>query len=285
MKKNKIFTNGIFNLYMSMVKKSDYNYISPKEFNLILFNAHDIYRVGQHDCSELLRILLEHISKENNRIKIKAPYEELVYKSNNKSDLALEYHNFFLKKENSFIVDIFYTQLENIITCACGYDSFSFQKNLDIPIYLPINNREYELISLIKDNFSSIINDWKEECFSCKKNNQKHFKKVKFAMLNEIIIFSIQRFDYINNLKNNSYIIFDEFINMKDLIDNDLEDLQFKFKLFATIHHIGSIDTGHYYVIIRKDKEWITFNDSVVEENNNMNFKSNTVCFLVYQKI
>ena len=72
---------------------------------------------------------------------------------------------------------------------------------------------------------------------------------------------------------------------MKDLIDNDLEDLQFKFKLFATIHHIGSIDTGHYYVIIRKDNEWITFNDSVVEENNNMNFKSNTVCFLVYQKI
>ena len=50
-------------------------------------------------------------------------------------------------------------------------------------------------------------------------------------------------------------IFFEEFINLKDLIDNDLEDLQFKFKLFATIHHIGSIDTGHYYVIIRKDNE------------------------------
>ena len=93
-----------------------------------MFNAHDIYREGQHDCLELLRILLEHINKENNKIKIKAPYEELVYKSNNKINLALEYHNFFLKKENSFIIDIFYTQLENIITCACGYDLFSFQK-------------------------------------------------------------------------------------------------------------------------------------------------------------
>ena len=104
-------------------------------------------------------------------------------------------------------------------------------------------------------------------------------------MINEIIIFSIHSLDYINNLKNNSYIIFDEFINLKDLIDNDLEELPSKFKLFVTIHHIGSIVTGHYYVIIRKDNEWITFNDSVVEENNNMNFKSNTVCFLVYQKI
>ena len=108
---------------------------------------------------------------------------------------------------------------------------------------------------------------------------------MKFAVINEIIICSIQRLDYINNLKNNSYIIFEEFINLKDLIDNDLEELQSKFKLFAMIHHIGSKDTGPYYVIIRKDNEWITFNDSIVDENNNMNFKSNMVCFLVYQKI
>ena len=108
-----------------MIMKSDYNCISPKEFNLILFNAHDIYSVCQHDCLELLRILLEYINKKNNRIKIKTQYEDLIYKSNNKIDLALEYHNFFLKKENSFIIDIFYTHLENIITCTCGYDSFS----------------------------------------------------------------------------------------------------------------------------------------------------------------
>ena len=113
--------------------------------------------------------MLEHITKEKNRIKIKAPYEELVYKSNNKIDLVLEYHNFFLKKENSFIIDIFHTQLDYIITCSVGYDSFSFQKDLDIPIYLHINNREYELLHLIKDNFSSIINDWKKEYFHIKK--------------------------------------------------------------------------------------------------------------------
>ena len=49
-------------------------------------------------------------------------------------------------------------------------------------------------------------------------------------MINEIIIFSIQRLDYINNIKNNSYIIFNEFIDIKDLMDNDLEISQTKYK-------------------------------------------------------
>ena len=104
-------------------------------------------------------------------------------------------------------------------------------------------------------------------------------------MINEIIIFSIQRLDYVNNIKNNSYIIFNEFIDIKDLIDNDLEISQTKYKLFAAIHHIGEIDNGHYYIVLRKDKEWFIFNDSIIEKNNSMNYKSKTVCFLIYQKI
>ena len=37
-------------------------------------------------------------------------------------------------------------------------------------------------------------------------------------MLNEFIVFSIQRFDNLNNnIKNNSIIIYDEFIDLKNL--------------------------------------------------------------------
>ena len=138
-----------------------------------------------------------------------------------------------------------------MITCVCCYDSLLFQKNLDIPIYLSINNKEYELINLIKDNFSDVINDWTDECLSYKKN-QKYFKTVKFVLLNEIIIFSIQRLDFNNNIKNNSYILFDEFINLKDLIDNDSKELQSKYKLFDTFHHIGDIDSSHYLYFYKK---------------------------------
>ena len=146
-----------------MVIQSDYNYISSKEFNKIISNPHDIFRFGQHDSLELFRILLEHISNENNKIKIKEEYEQFVYKNNNKKEMSEDFHNFYIKNENSFIIDIFYSQLINIYTCVYGYDTFSFQKNLDIPIYIPINNKEFELINLIKENFSDVINDWIEE--------------------------------------------------------------------------------------------------------------------------
>ena len=118
------------------------------------------------------------------------------------------------------------------------------------------------------------------------KNNQRHFKNVRFNIFNEFVIFSIQRFDNLNtNFKNNSFLIKDEYIDLKDLYDGDFEGSEIKYKLFATIHHKGDFNEGHYYSIIRKDNEWFTFNDSVVEKINIMDFKSNTVSILFYKKI
>ena len=49
--------------------------------------------------------------------------------------------HFFKSRENSIIVDIFYNQIINIFTCSCGFESYSFQKLLDIPLLLP--NKDY----------------------------------------------------------------------------------------------------------------------------------------------
>ena len=116
-----------------------------------------------------MRILLNDIGNENNRNNIQKEYKEFISKSNIKNIISKDFHNFFINKENSFIIDIFYTQLSNVFTCICGYDTYSFQKNFDIPLYLPINNRTYKLIPLIMDNFKTIINDWNNECLFCKK--------------------------------------------------------------------------------------------------------------------
>ena len=116
-----------------------------------------------------MRILLNDIGNENNRNNIQKEYKEFISKSNIKNIISKDFHNFFINKENSFIIDIFYTQLSNVFTCICGYDTYSFQKNFDIPLYLTINNRTYELIPLIMDNFKTIINDWNNACLFCKK--------------------------------------------------------------------------------------------------------------------
>ena len=56
----------------------------------------------------------------------------------------------------------------NTFTCVCGYDTYFFQKSFDIPLYLPINNRTYQILPLIIDISKTIINDWYNECLNCK---------------------------------------------------------------------------------------------------------------------
>jgi ubiquitin C-terminal hydrolase len=105
-------------------------------------------------------------------------------------------------------------------------------------------------------------------------------------MLNEFIVFSIQRFDNLNNnIKNNSIILYDDYIDLKNLFDGEFEGKEIKYKLFACFHHRGGFNEGHYYSIISKVNEWFSFNDSLVEKLNFMEFKSNTVYILFYQKI
>ena len=82
----------------------------------------------QQDCSEFLRVLLEDISKENNRIKGNYIYEELEKNNKTKQELLKKFHNLFIKKENSFIVDNFYIQLLNTYKCNCGFETYSCEK-------------------------------------------------------------------------------------------------------------------------------------------------------------
>ena len=109
-----------------------------------------------------------------------------------------------MNRENSIITDLFYTQLINIFTCKSGCESYSFQKLLDIPLLIPNDVREINLYNLI-------------ELFNKKKTNIK--KIIKFNILNKIIIFSIQRFDPLLSVKNESLIVYDEVIDLKPYSD------------------------------------------------------------------
>ena len=54
-----------------------------------------------------------------------------------------------------------------------------------------------------------------------------------------------------------------------------------RYDLFASINHIGSLHKGHYYCNIRQYNKWIKYDDSLVEEDDDINV-SNTY-ILVYK--
>ena len=293
---NQNLTNSFINLCYNLIEKkysneskyiSSYLYslnsYSPSSFKREFCLKHSEYNRGQHDSIEFLRTLLDDISKEININK--NIYKELTTEGKSKVEQNKEYHNFFIGRENSIIIDIFYIQIINIFTCKCGYESYSFQKLLDIPLLLPNKIREISLISLIKEYLKEESLDWSSKCEKCKASNLKHIKKIKFSMLNDVIIFSLQRFDPFYSMKSSIYVSYDEIIDLNDFCDFDLYRDSTKYRLFGTINHIGNINYGHYYAYVRIGEIWYEFNDSIVKKINCMDLKSSSVCVLFYEKL
>ena len=64
----------------------------------------------------------------------------------------------------------------NIFNCKCGYESYSFQKLLDIPLLVPNDTREINLYNLIEMFNDEIRVDLDGKCKKCKKT-KKNIKK------------------------------------------------------------------------------------------------------------
>ena len=297
--KDKSITNSFINLCNSLIdyenkeKKSYYGYTSsldsicPYDFLINFFGKHKDYEIGQQDSIEFLRILLDDISKEINIKKNISPYKELTTKGKSKEEQCKEFHNFHKSRENSIIADIFYNQIISIFFCSCGCESYSFQKLLDIPLLLPSKKHKISvsLSTLINEYFKEEVSAWNSKCEVCKKPNLIHIKKTKCCILNKIVIFSLQRFDKVFSIKNDMIVIFDEKIDLKEYCDVDLYKENTKYRLFGTINHFGSINSGHYYSYIRIGEDWYKFNDSKVQKIFKMDYNNTSVCALFYEKI
>ena len=81
--------------------------------------------------------------------------------------------------------------------------------------------------------------------------NGKYKEKKRFNILNDFIIFPIQRFDPKLSIKNNIMINFEEIIDLKEFCVSKEHNTSTQFKSFALINHIGCINYGHYYSLIK----------------------------------
>ena len=110
--------------------------ITPSDFKYQFGSSNSLFRgYGQNDTQEFLRILLEDINKELNEVVHKASYKELDT-SKSKKECDKEYDKLIRSRESSIVMDSFYGQIINIFTCKCEKISYSFDKNVDLPLLL-----------------------------------------------------------------------------------------------------------------------------------------------------
>ena len=284
--KNKL-TNSFINL--CNVYKSSKTAISPNNFRSAFCQKHISFgNYGQHDTVEFLRNFLEDLSKELNIVKKIPGYKELKDDGKTKKEQMIEYNEYFLSRENSIVIKIFYPLIINTFICECGFETYSFERILDIPLLLPknYNNSSVDLMNLIRNYFEGDEFKWETKCKKCKIKNKMHKKKILCAILPKILILSIQRFNTINKSKSNRSIKIYEKIDLRNFVDYELigNCSNFEYKLFGISNHSGSLNFGHYYAYVNIKGKWKEFNDSFVTDVAFSNV-STTAYALFYEKI
>ena len=287
--------SSISNSFYSFLKNyngNNYNYL--KMFHNIFQNKHrEFSNYNQNDCLEFIRIFLEDLNQELNKIQIKPKYFELKQNDKNKNILYNEFNNNFKSREDSIIIDNFYGTFINKYICKnCKYQSFSFQKFLDIPLLFNnnTNNLSYfdyiKMEDLIKSNFNTeeILFDFPCENPNCKKKTY-HLKETKLCHLPKILILSLQRMRKLRN-KINSKVYFDENLNLNNYIDYEICNNQnCQYQLFAIANHKGSIDFGHYFAYIKINGTWFEFNDNNPVTTCYIENPSSNAYILFYSKL
>jgi ubiquitin C-terminal hydrolase len=269
----------------------DFDFVSPKDFKEIISTKHHRFRgYSQQDCQEFCRIILEDMNQELNEIEKPEPYKELSTLNKSKMECDKEFDETFKKRENSLIMDSFYSQIINIFKCECGFETYSFQKVLDFPLLLPKKSDSKVTIKELLDEFFETEEiKFETKCEKCHKK-KNHEKKIKFSQPPNILILSLQRIDERKKKKNKCLVEFPEKLCIIDYIDDDCgHKSENQYELYGICKHIGDMEFGHYFAYIKiNGKQWYEFNDSKVKsysEDNYSSFESSSAYILFYKKI
>ena len=263
--------------------------IKPEDFKYYFSKKHSEYRgYGEHDTQEFCRILLEDMNKELNEISKKGKYKELSTKNKSKRECDEEFDELFRSRESSIVIDSFYGQIINIFTCKCGYEDYSFQKVMDLPLLLPGGESSVKVEDLLYEYFKEDIIKFNTKCEECLRKRD-HKKVIKFSQPPNILILSLQRIDLRTNRKNNCSVIFSEKLEIKEYIDEDCANrYNCKYKLYGISCYSWLVKEAHYYAFIKiNDKDWYEFNDSKVTyygEEINIKKIYSSVYALFYKK-
>jgi ubiquitin C-terminal hydrolase len=104
----------------------------------------------------------------------------------------------------------------------------------------------------------------------------------------DVLIFHLKRFGVHNGTakKSMAKVDFDEEIDMAPYVTGQQKNEVLKFRLFAVIHHIGTMHGGHYIATIHTEGQgWFAYNDDAVYEVSQKNVFSDSAYVLLYRRI
>jgi len=237
---------------------------------------------SQQDSNELLVFLLDLLHESVSR-----PNEHLITDDN---EAGRTWFNMY-KSSYSPIIENFYSQIENKVTCntcntiSINYDSISI---LNIPISPPNERRETSIYYCFNqfNTIEDLLQDNQYKCSKCDCLTDAKREETLYRTGN-ILIISLKRFTKVGEMITQKNT---QFVNCP--IDNlDLSAITKhktcprKYSLYAVSNHSGSLNGGHYYSHIKKGASWYLCNDMYIQTLNKDDVISDKAYILFYKAI
>ncbi len=237
-------------LIKRMRAAADFQIITPSEIKgLISRISPNFSGYTQQDAQEFLRLLLDGLSHDLNRVTARSMYKELSG-FGDYSKVADEWFSYCDKRDSSLVTDYFRGQLLTTITCAkCRAESIACDSFLDLSLPIPSSKASVTL----EDCFAAFTAMSTVEGYKCEKCKKTSSSKMQMTLwrLPKILVIHLKRFS--NNSWRRGKIITEIRLPRIRL---DLSDFapqsthpscQEKYELFAVSHHVGDLGRGHYY--------------------------------------
>jgi ubiquitin C-terminal hydrolase len=191
----------------------------------------------------------------------------------------------FFQKEYSPILSIFYGQYyvkvetfdiaEKCIETTRLFEPFN-SMTLDIPTECIQENRIPTIMDCIRNTFRSEIIPGA--------NGQYKKKQTRLWKLPKVIIFTLKRYGYEGKMNHHIDFNPDSPIDLAEFVYGYGKNNS-RFRLSSVIHHIGTMDRGHYYASVRHTEDnWLCIDDTSIYPIESSAVKRN-VYALLYQHI
>jgi ubiquitin carboxyl-terminal hydrolase 8 len=252
-----------------------------------LARRHDLVEFsgfGQKDSIEFLLFVIDRIHQclgVPTKMEIKG--EPRTKTDKHAVDAYKEWIKFF-QKEFSPILGIFYGQYYVKVETFDENDTCKETTRL----YEPFNTIPIDIpIQFIQENRTPTIYDCLQRTFGTEtitvSKTQYKKKRTTVWKLPKVMIFTLKRFSHNGKMTHHVDFSPDTPIDMGEFVYGYGKENS-KFRLYAAIHHIGSMDSGHYYASIRHHGQWYCIDDTSIYPIDSSTVRKN-VYALLYQHI
>eukprot|EP00743_Colponemidia_sp_Colp-15_P008212 GILK01008907.1.p1 GENE.GILK01008907.1~~GILK01008907.1.p1 ORF type:complete len:644 (+),score=55.14 GILK01008907.1:74-2005(+) len=254
---------------------------------------------NQQDAQELLRVLLDGLHEDLNRVRTKPPYQELQdLPGETDQERSDKWWRYFRERNDSFLVDVFGGQLMSVVTCStCQHRSTAFDSFLDISLPIPraqagpfSSSKGCSIFDCLRSFTEEEVleGDEKYYCSDCKKHRNST-KRLSFYRLPSVLVLHIKRFSYNSyrrdKLTTNVSFPLDS-LDMRDYVSSKDPLVRGQYDLYAVSHHVGGLGGGHYTATCKNedDLKWYNFNDSSVRELSDSSGVSGSSAYVLFYK-